>query len=38
MPWRDSASRTLAPVTSVAGGDDTTRAMAEFRYFYAGSL
>jgi hypothetical protein len=25
MPWRDSISRRIAPVSSVAGGDDTTR-------------
>jgi hypothetical protein len=24
MPWRDSTSRPIAPVSSVAGGDDTT--------------
>jgi hypothetical protein len=25
LPWRDSISRLIAPVSSVAGGDDTTR-------------
>jgi hypothetical protein len=24
IPWRDSISRPIAPVSSVAGGDDTT--------------
>jgi hypothetical protein len=25
MPWRDSISRLIAPVSSEAGGDDATR-------------
>jgi hypothetical protein len=27
-PWRDSISRPITPVSSVAGGDDTTRPLS----------
>jgi hypothetical protein len=29
VPWRDSISRPIAPVSTVAGGDDITRRRAD---------
>jgi hypothetical protein len=38
VPWRDSISRSIAPVYSVTGGDDTTRprrrALLHFLYYW----
>jgi hypothetical protein len=33
IPWRDSISRPKAPVSSVAGGDDTTTLRTSLGYY-----
>jgi hypothetical protein len=34
VPWRASISRPIAPVTSVAGGEDTSRPRLQGMMFY----
>jgi hypothetical protein len=36
LPWRDSISRLIAPISSVAGGDATTRHRRQVRFRFTG--